>query len=60
MIIYNYDLLTNGSKNLNIGDTFSIRKIGKFKFDSIIANTKKDNLVIKILKYINENEKKDF
>ena len=51
-IIYNCDILKNNAKILHEGDTFSIRKFGKFKFDSILANTKKDNLVIQILKYI--------
>ncbi len=51
-IIYNYDVLKDNSKNIKKNDTFSIRKIGKYKFDSIIATTKKDNLVIKIFKYI--------
>ena len=50
-IIYNYDLLKEGSKTLNIGDTFSIRRIGKFKYIDTIKNTKSDNLIIKIYKY---------
>ena len=54
-IAHNYELLKNGAKVLKIGDTFSIRKYGKYKFDSIIANTKKDNLIINILKYIDKN-----
>ena len=53
-IVYNYDLLKDNSRLLQENDTFSIRKYGKYKFDSIINNTKKDNLVIKILKYSNE------
>lgn len=55
-IIYNYDLLKDNSIVLKPGDTFSIRRFGKYKFNKIISNTKKDNLVIEILKYIN-NEK---
>ena len=51
-IMLNYDILNNNAKLLQINDIFSIRKIGKYKFDSIISSTKKDNLVIKILKYI--------
>ena len=54
-IIYNYEALKNGAKFLKENDTFSVKKYGKYKFDSIIANTKKDNLIIKILKYDNKN-----
>lgn len=55
-ILYNYEILKDNSKGLQIGDTFSIRKYGKYQFNSIISNTKKNNLIIKILKYSN-NEK---
>ena len=51
-IVYNYELLTNGTKNIQVNDTFSIRKFGKYKFIEIEGNTKKDNLILKILKYI--------
>ena len=54
-IIHNYDLLKDGAKNLKIGDNFSVRKFGKFKFDNIISNTKKDNIIINILKYTDKN-----
>ena len=50
-IIYNYDLLTNPSKIIHENDTFSIRKYGKYKFEKIKATTKKNNLILKILKY---------
>ena len=53
-IMHNYDILKDNAKLLQEGDVFSIRKIGKFKFDSIMANTKKDNLVLLIKKYISE------
>ena len=51
-IIYNYELLKEVNKTLNIGDTFSIRKIGKFKYIDTVKNTKSGNLIIKIYKYI--------
>ena len=51
-IFYNYELLKDNAKLLKEGDTFSIRKYGKYKFDKIISNTKKDNLIINILKYM--------
>lgn len=50
-IVYNYELLKDGTKNIHENDTFSIRKYGKYKFISIEGNTKKDNLVLKIYKY---------
>lgn len=51
-VILNYNILNDNSKQLMPGDTFSIRKYGKYKYNGIINNTKKDNLVIEILKYI--------
>lgn len=54
-IIYNYQLLTNGTKNINIGDVFSIRKFGKYKFIGIDGNTKKNNLILKIHQYIEKS-----
>ena len=50
-IIYNYELLKDNSKTIKENDTFSIRKIGKFKYVGIIKNTKSDNYIIKVLKY---------
>lgn len=52
MVIYNDEILKDYDKVLKINDTFSIRKIGKFKFDKVISNTKKDNLIINIKKYM--------
>lgn len=54
-IVYNYELLTNSTKNIQVNDTFSIRKFGKYKFVNIEGNTKKNNLVLKIYKYIEKN-----
>ena len=51
-IILNYEVLTKVSYNLKENDVFSIRKYGKYKYIGVINNTKKDNLVIKYLKYI--------
>lgn len=51
MVIYNDEILKDYDKLLKTNDTFSVRKIGKFKFDNIISNTKKDNLIINIKKY---------
>ena len=54
-IVYNYELLTNRTKSIQVNDTFSIRKYGKYKFISIDGNTKKNNLILKIHKYIEKN-----
>ena len=48
----NYDYLKNTSYKLKNDDIFSIKKIGKFKYNGIIKNTKSNNLIIEILKYI--------
>ena len=51
-ILINYNILTKNSYILKENDIFSIRKFGKFKFIGIEKTTKKDNLIIKYLKYI--------
>ena len=58
-IVYNYELLTSSTTNISIGDTFSIRKYGKYKFVEIEGNTKKNNLVLKIYKYIEKNSSEE-
>lgn len=50
-ILLNYDYLKNTDYKLKEGDIFSIRRIGKFKYNGIIKNTKSDHLIISILKY---------
>ena len=51
-ILLNHDLLKNNSYVLKIGDIFSIRRFGKYKYMGIIKKTKKDNYIIKCLKYL--------
>lgn len=51
-VIVNYEILNKNSYVLKENDVFSIRKYGKYKFIGIINNTRRDNLVIKYLKYI--------
>lgn len=53
-IFYNYDLLKDNAKIIHENDIFSIRKYGKYKFQEVLNTTKKDNLIIKILKYIDK------
>ena len=50
-VILNYEPITKYTTNLNLGDIFSIRKYGKYKFDSIKKETKKGGQVIIIKKY---------
>lgn len=51
-IILNYDFLNSVSYKLREGDTFSIKKIGKFKYNRVIKNTKSNNLIVSICKYL--------
>lgn len=50
-VILNYESLTKNSYILKEDDVFSIRRYGKYKFIGIENKTKKDKLVINILKY---------
>lgn len=49
-ILVNYDDVKT-SYNLKENDIFSIRKYGKYKYIGVINTTKKDNIVVRILKY---------
>ena len=51
-IILNYDFLQSSSYYLHEGDIFSIRKFGKYNYIGVVKRTKKDNYVVKYLKYI--------
>lgn len=51
-IIVNYEIVKSSSYILKVNDIFSIRNNGKYKYIGIQKNTKKDNYVIKIYKYI--------
>lgn len=51
-VILNYQVCHKTNYNLNDNDIFSIRKYGKYRFDGVVKNTKKDNYIIKISKYI--------
>jgi RNA-binding protein YlmH len=50
-IILNYDVVNKYSINLSPNDVFSIRKYGKYKYNGIIKNTKKDGYIISVSKY---------
>ena len=51
-IYLNYELLTKPTYMLKENDIFSIRKYGKYKFNGIINETKKGNIIVNILKYV--------
>lgn len=51
-VLLNNEILKNLSYNLKENDTFSIRKIGKFKYIGIVKTTKSNNYVIRVLMYI--------
>ena len=50
-VLVNYDIPKNSYK-VSIGDIISIKKYGKYKYNGIIKNTKKNNYIISISKYI--------
>ena len=51
-IFINFEVCTNRSKILKIGDKISIRGKGRFEIAEELGSTKKDNIKLKILKYI--------
>ena len=51
-ILLNHEILKNLSYVLKKNDTFSIRKIGKFKYIGIVKTTTSNNYIVKVLKYI--------
>lgn len=54
LIVLNYEIINKPEYHLTEGDVFSIRRYGKYRFDSIIKITKKNHYLIKILKYIDK------
>ena len=52
VIYLNYELLTKPTYMLKENDIFSIRKYGKYKFNGIINETKKGNIIVNISKYV--------
>ena len=51
-VIVNYEVISKNSYLLKENDIFSIRRYGKYKFVGIVKSTKKDNYIVKYLKYI--------
>lgn len=51
-VIVNYGVMNKNSYILKENDIFSIRRYGKYKFVGIVKSTKKNNFIIRYLKYI--------
>lgn len=50
-VLINYEICSKNSYILKENDIFSIRKFGKFKYQSVLKNTKSSKFIIRILKY---------
>lgn len=51
-IMLNYDYLKNADYKLKNGDVFSIKRVGKFKYNGVLKSTKSDHVIVEVLKYI--------
>lgn len=51
-VIVNYGVMNKNSYVLKENDIFSIRRYGKYKFVGIVKSTKKNNFIVRYLKYI--------
>lgn len=51
-VVVNYDVMNKNSYILKENDIFSIRRYGKYKFVGIVKSTKKNNFIVRYLKYI--------
>ena len=51
-IIINYDVVKRNDYIMKEMDIFSVRGYGKYRFHSIVGNTKKENYVILVQKYL--------
>ena len=51
-IMLHYDYLKNPDYKLKNGDIFSIKRVGKFKYNGVLKSTKSDHIIVEVLKYI--------
>lgn len=51
-VVVNYGVMNKNSYILKESDIFSIRRYGKYKFVGIVKSTKKNNFIVRYLKYI--------
>ena len=52
MILLNYHEIKNNNTILKEDDILSIRRYGKYKIGKDLGFTKKDNIILEIIKYI--------
>ena len=52
VVFVNGRIVTTNSFSISDGDIISVRHLGRVKFDTVLGNTKKDRLFVRILKYI--------
>ena len=50
-ILLNYQIIKNGSVNVKENDVLSIHRVGKFKIGKELRTTKKEKIILEILKY---------
>lgn len=50
-VVVNYEICSKSSYTLKENDIFSIRKFGKYKYQSVLKNTKSSKFIIRVLKY---------
>ena len=51
-VFINGENILKNSKAVNVNDTITVRGKGKFKVEDIQGTTKKERIVLKVLKYI--------
>ena len=50
-VLLNYEILKDASYKLKDGDTFSIRRVGKYQFMGVLKQTKGKHYIVQIKKY---------
>jgi len=51
-VFVNGENILKNSKSINVGDIITVRGKGRFEIDEIQGTTKKERIVLKVLKYI--------
>lgn len=51
-VLVNYEVLNKASYLLKCGDVFSVRRYGKYKFVGVVKCTKKNNYIVRYLRYL--------
>lgn len=50
-VVCNYEETIKPTRTLRVGDVFSVRKCGKYKFNGVLKETKKGGFIIEVLEY---------